>query len=333
MRPDVAGMISSQGIIAPNAQDVIIRIGTPDANGLLGVNKNLGWIAVTDQRLAGKAMGVVLSRGDKAAVTTLIDSIEWTFSQMKPDGSFVYINTSTMLESTNPLALAGANAAFLADVVPALMEMDATSSTYRKLVDPVRAQVALAVKYTYDNRAVVVRDAALYTNRQIRLAEALIASGLFLKNTTYLNEGRKILRDALALQTPEGVFPEGGGYDTSYQIVSLNYLAMSAFLDPDPAFIAALRKGVDWELTRFLSDGRIDATGNTRTAVGEVDPRLNTVKNGHNPPIVCISLAHAAGMLKSDPLQEALQAFTLIAFDGTLLAPPSDYIYVAPPAE
>mgnify|MGYP000881325760 CR=1 FL=1 len=78
-----------------------------------------------------------------------------------------------------------------------------------------------------------------------------------------------IIIKALLSQKTDGVFPELGGGDTSYQGVSLAHLSeIAMFMDTD-TIIPALKRGIKWELTHIKPDGEIEVLGNTRTGLGQ----------------------------------------------------------------
>jgi F420-0:gamma-glutamyl ligase len=79
----------------------------------------------------------------------------------------------------------------------------------------------------------------------------------------------------LAKQGDNGVNPEAGGYDSSYQAVGLSYAQLWVMYFPKESTTSAVKtmidKGLAWELARILSDGEVNTEGNTRTGV-EVGP-------------------------------------------------------------
>jgi hypothetical protein len=78
-----------------------------------------------------------------------------------------------------------------------------------------------------------------------------------------------LIRNGIAFQFPEGVNPERGGHDTSYQALGLLYACRYYQLVADEKMRAELKptldKGFAWLLGRIGADGKIDGTGNTRT--------------------------------------------------------------------
>ncbi|HEY0867465.1 MAG TPA: hypothetical protein VGE01_08805 [Fimbriimonas sp.] len=328
--PDVLGLVGSLNAFAPNVANGTIYDCSVDGANLAGRNRKEGrWITVAEQRWSAAALLTAVAKGNKAGIDTNLRGIEWTLDQMQPDGSFVLIDTDTMEPSKGKAKIASAGKMFLAHALPALMALRAKYPGYATRVNALKPQLALAAGYVYQYRDRIFNGGSTGINRQIRLAAVLIESGLFLRNPIHLEDGRAILRLALASQWDNGVFPEEGGYDTSYQLVSLMELAKIQFLDPTPEGTYALRRGCAWSLHRFLEDGRIDATGNTRTMAGVLDPMWDEEKLGHYPPAICTSLALSARYLGNARLADALARFSAVAFVKNRIAPPLSYIYVA----
>jgi hypothetical protein len=80
------------------------------------------------------------------------------------------------------------------------------------------------------------------------------------------------------LQWSNGVNPELGGYDSSYQTVGLSYAELWVKYFPNdsltPSVSAMINKGLAWEETMILSNGQVSTQGDTRTGV-EVGPSGN----------------------------------------------------------
>ena len=125
-----------------------------------------------------------------------------------------------------------------------------------------------------------------YTHRRYLDAAALGLTGLLTRDQELVDRSRLLIRDGLALQWPDGVNPEKGGYDSSYEMVGLVYaeryeVYFAALDDPDepiiPGLIAMIDSGLAWEKTRISPLGLVDTTGNTRTA-GQERKRDGTPK-------------------------------------------------------
>lgn len=92
---------------------------------------------------------------------------------------------------------------------------------------------------------------------------------------------RQFIQTGISLQEPDGVNPELGGHDSSYQGVGLDYAERWETYFPNdpltPAVDHVVIKGLEWEETMILPTGEISTAGNTRTARQELNPS-GTVK-------------------------------------------------------
>jgi hypothetical protein len=100
-----------------------------------------------------------------------------------------------------------------------------------------------------------------------------------------VNEGQLLLSRVLGAQLANGVFPEDGGYDSSYKGVTLLKLCEMYGFDPDPAVLLALHSGFAWELTRVFSTGQIDTTGDSRVGP-DGETYFGAVKTVNYPEVI-----------------------------------------------
>lgn len=108
-----------------------------------------------------------------------------------------------------------------------------------------------------------------YAHRRYLDAAALGGAGALFGDGALIRKGEWLIRNGVAMQTPEGVNPERSGPDTSYQALGLvyacRYFQLFASDSMRDEMEPALRKGFDWLSGRIREDGSIDPTGNTRT--------------------------------------------------------------------
>lgn len=80
------------------------------------------------------------------------------------------------------------------------------------------------------------------------------------------------LLELLVRQHPDGYFLEKGGWDSSYQAVTLLRLMLYYMYNPYPNLTLeiheALERGWTWEQSRIKNTGEVDTTGNTRVYPG-----------------------------------------------------------------
>ena len=100
------------------------------------------------------------------------------------------------------------------------------------------------------------------------VAMALHQAGLVSGDPLLIEKARTYFARIFALQMADGAFLEKGGYDTSYQMNTVELTtAYNATLEPGEwrkTVTAANKIAVDWLLNRVAEDGSIDTTGNTR---------------------------------------------------------------------
>lgn len=120
-----------------------------------------------------------------------------------------------------------------------------------------------------------------YTHRRYLVAAALGLTGKLTGDQALINYARQSIQDGLSLQRPDGVNPEKGGNDSSYQMVGVVYAQRWVTYFPynplTPRVTAMINKALAWEQTRILPWGEISREGNTRTA-GQERARMGKVK-------------------------------------------------------
>ncbi len=125
------------------------------------------------------------------------------------------------------------------------------------------------------------KDDLPYTHREYLDADALGETSLLANDPTLMPAARQFIQTGISLRQSDGVDPELGGFDSSYQGVGLDYAERWETYFPgdslDPALDHAIIKGLEWEEPMILPTGEISTAGNTRTAGQELNPS-GTVK-------------------------------------------------------
>ncbi len=124
-------------------------------------------------------------------------------------------------------------------------------------------------------RAGLASDAP-YTHRRFLVASALGLTAVITGDRLLQRRAGEALALGLKAQLPDGVEPELGGYDSSYQARGLVYAEHYLAWDPRAPCArlrAAIARGLAWERTRILRSGEVSTTGNTR---------VNGVMTDHN---------------------------------------------------
>jgi hypothetical protein len=115
-------------------------------------------------------------------------------------------------------------------------------------------------------RAGIEGDAP-FTHRRFLVAAAVGLAGELTRDRTLKRLAHTALVLGLARQRPDGVFPELGGYDSSYQLRGMAYAEQYLAWVPDAAagrLNRAIARGLRWELSRIRNSGQVVTTGNTR---------------------------------------------------------------------
>jgi hypothetical protein len=116
-----------------------------------------------------------------------------------------------------------------------------------------------------------------YTHRRFLVASALGLTAVLTGDRLLARRAREALGLGLRVQRRNGVFPELGGFDSSYQARGIVYAEhYLAWVPHTPRSLgSAIARGLAWERTRILPRGKVSTTGNTRA---------NGVMRDHNGP-------------------------------------------------
>ena len=240
------------------------------SSGAWGVNAN--WEAGTSSKWYielqrnGEPLiidGVLHNNTD--AIAAGFKAFDWGFKHQASDGSFA--GTQDPFHSTSFFVEAVARASLVIKQSP-------YASQYQAKVDEYASKVHEAAQWMAksDIWSNGIKNDAPYTHRRYLVAAGMgLTSRLVGGDSTLMNLARSQIQDGLSKQLDNGVNPEAGGYDSSYQAVGISYAQLWAMYFPrestTPAVTSMVSKGLDWEHTRILSDGRISTDGNTRTGV------------------------------------------------------------------
>jgi hypothetical protein len=199
----------------------------------------------------------------------------WGFAHQGPGGNFpdtqdAFHSTSFFVEGVAHLILVlrGAVKAGIALPRPLLKEV-------RSFVGPLhRAATWMVSRGVW--QAGLESDAP-YTHRRFLVASALGLTAVLTGDRLLARHARQALELGLRAQRSDGVFPELGGFDSSYQargiVYGEHYLAWVP--DAPSALGRAIARGLAWERSRILPSGEVSTVGNTRA---------NGVMYDHNGP-------------------------------------------------
>jgi hypothetical protein len=126
-----------------------------------------------------------------------------------------------------------------------------------------------ALNWPDDNNYPRIFGERRYAHRRFLDAAALGEVAVLFNDRPLMEKSVWLARNGIAFQFPDGVNPERGGHDTSYQALGLLYACRYYQLVADEKMRLELKptldKGFKWLIGRIGVNGEIDGTGNTRT--------------------------------------------------------------------
>lgn len=185
--------------------------------------------------------------------------VDWGFARQGPDGNFP--GTGDPMHSTSFMVEGAARAAL------ALKDAGKYPEKVKEWTPKIRAAarwMARPEEIARHRAMDLDRFAHRYYLRAAALAQAAELTGdpdLRRAAATYIEEG-------LATQRPDGVNPERGGFDASYQAAGIYYAQIVWRHWPDPGtrerLATMMQKGFDPLLARVQPDGSVDVEDSTR---------------------------------------------------------------------
>ncbi|MBC5799366.1 MAG: hypothetical protein GIW94_05255 [Candidatus Eremiobacteraeota bacterium] len=305
-----------------NEFDVMRRLGAimstiwprgllPDADGAMESNKT-GYINVLFQYHTFGLLPLALLHKNIRYTDAMLRTAEYAFRHQRPDGSFDYSEsngTFTTKNKAGPLSAASSATFFLSDLGHTLLLLpqdpwfarSPECAGFRARLEKIRSKVGISLQWLLTQRAILAMDRAA-SNRTIAHALAYYFPGRAVGNADAMAAGRSIFRSALDAVTPDGVFIEAGGFDSSYQAFNVlqcewMYLNLApADADLRESTWSVIRRGIGRERPSVTSSGEISTAGNTR--IREHDPAYG----GHhvNAKQILLALGYY-GVMASDP--------------------------------
>ena len=230
----------------------------PNSEGAIDRNKTQ-YISAGLQKYAVDIIRGAIRRNDSCLLANGVNVIDYGFDHMNVDGSFESFDPDT--EEEFPLVdQLSASAFFLQTVMLSYLSTDLTAYDSDIVTAFGWLVPQYATLYAYDEDTM---------NRLAIDGQAFLFYGRAAGNATVEALGITFLDVVIASQTAAGVFPEEGGFDSSYQAVTLMmllyvYIHVPPGDQPDGLYDAIVN-GMRWELTRIESDGKVRNDGNTRT--------------------------------------------------------------------
>jgi hypothetical protein len=277
-------------------------------NSVWETNKASKWY-VEYQKVGWDYVAAGLAYDNADTIRWGLKIFAWGFAQMTPAGEFPhpdnYHSASFLVEST-------AHALLLLEASPQRTNFATEIAELKpKLHTAARWMIRPdidALNWPDDNNYPRIFGERRYAHRRFLDAAALGMTGLLCGDDALLKRGAELARNGIAFQQPDGVNPERGGHDTSYQAFGLIYACRYYQIVADDTLRAEMMPMLDrayaWYRPRIGPDGTIDGTGNTRTGPAAEPGRNGQPKRlDYRSGVVC--LAHWA-QITGDPEWETL---------------------------
>jgi PKD repeat protein len=208
--------------------------------------------------------GLLQSNTD--AINAGFKAFDWGFAHQATDGSFA--GTGDPFHSTALFVEAVAHACLFIQQSPVAQQYQSKVTGYVGKLQ--KAALWMSSPSVWSDGT--SHDVTYYTHRQYLDADALALTSLLVGgDSTMTALAREQIQIGLAAQLSNGVNPEKGGYDSSYQTLGLSYAELwTTYFPTDsltPAVKTMIDKGLAWEKTMILSTGEVSTVGNTRTGV------------------------------------------------------------------
>jgi PKD repeat protein len=245
------------------------------SSGAWGVNadwekgKSSKWY-IEQQRYGESLIIEGILNKDTTMINLGLKVFNWGFSRQASDGSFK--GTEDAFHSTSMFVAAVSHTLLV-------LKQSPYASQYASQIDSLTAKVYKAAQWMTGTEVWSrgIKNDSPYTHRRYLVANALaLTSKLVGGDSQLMSLARLQIKDALSLQWSNGVNPEKGGYDSSYQTVGLSYAMRWSTYFPNESLTASVNtmidKGLAWEQGRILSTGEISTAGNSRVGTAETGP-------------------------------------------------------------
>lgn len=248
-----------------------------DANGGLGRNTP-GFSDVAVQRDAiWLAKRAVVENNEKLA-EHVIKAIDYAFQRQSTQG---YFKNGLGVSSKKAI---NADAFFLSSFAQIyyIFENSTFKDKYFERINRHKPSLMRSLIWLKNNQDELYRQDKKTANRLLFDALAFMLNGQILEQQQFIDVGTNFLNRALLLQRSDGTFNEHGGYDSSYQAVSiLNLAQLWIYTDDDQLrsrIYPHLVRAVEWQKSRIDHSGKVLVAGNSRTGLGQ-EKFFGKVKN------------------------------------------------------
>lgn len=273
------GSFEDTFIRQPGVAEIVRFDGAEAARGITAsgasnknAERNDGGYTIETQRVAYAIISAGVLDNDPVLLDKGLKALEWGFAQQAADGSF----PGERLGEKKPVKYLHIHpiSFFVESAAHSVLLLRASNvdKQYKDRAAALIPKIYLAGKWmnnpsNLDNFFTNAVDTNMLTTAALAIHEA----GMLGNDAALRATAKDLVKRILARQHEDGTFPEKKGFDSSYQMVSLEYLTRYASLLSDRAWrqevMLAVDKGFEKERTYTNSKGVISDRDNTRTEV------------------------------------------------------------------
>ncbi|HUA10103.1 MAG TPA: hypothetical protein VMA98_12625 [Candidatus Acidoferrales bacterium] len=246
--------------ISPVILDRTNANAMPDAEGNMQLNQG-HWTAVVFQRVAMPLFWVGAVENDQQKVDAAWRAVDAAFAHQQPDGSFATGDGSPMPPTDMAFWLDALGHGLI------VLQESPLGATSGRRIAGVLPGIARGASWLQQpgKLAVLEKGDLLGTNRVLIDANAFASVAVLLGDARFMTISDRLRDEALARLTPQGVLPENGGFDSSYQAVSLLHASYLYLRAPNSGLFNGLTIALNRELEAIDAAGNVSTAGNTRT--------------------------------------------------------------------
>ncbi len=266
--PNVDPNTIVESLPLPNSfLDMLAVENAPDSTGASQNNRVGRWVTVNYQIGTDRLVTAGLHEHNPQYIADALNVADYAFAHQNPDGSFIDAKPSEQVGATGGFILYLSHSLLMLQQSP-WFQGSPDTATLRARAQSLYRPLSAALNW-FLPQANILRADRVATNRILSYGTEYYLAGKLLGNTAALNLGRWFIEEGLNKQFPDGTFPEVGGFDSSYQNVSL-LLGQVIFLQmpaTDPLrdrLWTAIQRGAVRELRNLMPSGEISTAGNTR---------------------------------------------------------------------
>jgi hypothetical protein len=205
-----------------------------------------------------------------------IKVLQWGLHHQRADGS--YPNSTDSFHSTAFFVEAVSHACLM-------IEQSPYAAQFVNFTTSAGLAIAKSVAWMQANEASNLSNEQRYGHRYFLDGDCFIETGALINNPVMIAHGAGYITRGATAQWANGVMPELGGYDSSYQAVGMGFGTRLLEYVTDPTLSATLyhmlKLGLFWEASRIYPTGDPDLFGNTRvksSGTTETDPGTGALK-------------------------------------------------------